>query len=77
MFIQAFIMDIIFESILKGVIFWRECFWRELKFLKGTVIGLYGIESSGSYLNKYVHTYYAKLSRLVFFITERNIHIGS
>ena len=38
MFIQAFIMDNIFESILKGFLFYGGYFfWRGQIFLKGTV----------------------------------------
>ena len=32
------------------------------------IIGFSGVESTGSYLTSYVHTYYTKLSRLVFSI---------
>ena len=32
------------------------------------IIGFRGVESTGSYLTSYVHTYYIKLSWLVFYI---------
>ena len=52
-----------FWNYFEGSIFDGSLF--EGVFLKGTVIGFYGIESSGSYSNKYVHMHYTKLSRLV------------
>ena len=44
----------------------RAFLLNESKKLK--IRGFRGLESTGSYLTSYVHTYYTKLSRLVFSI---------
>ena len=65
------IIRYIYSSIKNGQYFWKYfegSFLKGSNFLKGIVIGFYGIEYSGSYLNKYFRMYFTKLSWLVFSI---------